>query len=137
MENEKNEEIKGVAIHDIVVLSKHQRTGENGEKLGYSFYQKDQIGVVTQVGEKKLVITLGDGEEEVYNVDEIEKEYYTTIGKGSEIEYEKNIKKNIDKLIKERDEKNVQIQDATEWLHEFKHSISFIGKMAQFIKNFK
>ena len=135
-ENEKNQEIKGIAIHDIVVLSKYQKTGDNGEKLGYSFYEKDNIGVVTQVNEDKLVLKLADGEEEVYNVKNEDKEYYYRIGKGSEVEYEKGIKQAIDKLIDQREKKNLEIIDMTQWLYDFKHSISFIGRMARFIKEF-
>lgn len=132
---EKNQEIVGVKLHDVVVFSKHQKTGDNGEKLGYSFYEKDQMGVVTQYGEKKIVAKAADGSDIVYCVDEVEKEYYTTIGIGSEFEYEKEIKKEIAKKIKSRDGINEEIKDITDWLYDFKHSISLIGRIAKFIKN--
>lgn len=136
MENEKNQSVDGVEIHDIIVLSKYQKTDEDGKKIGYSFYAKDSIGVVTYVNKDEIVIKLPNGEDEVYNVQEEDKDYYYQIGKGSEVEYEKQLKKAIDKLIDERDEKDIKISDLTEWLYEFKHSISFIGRMARFIKHF-
>ncbi len=137
MENEKNGTTTGVSVHDIVVLSKYQKTGENGEKKGYSFYTKDAFGLVMQVNEEKLVMKMPDGEEEVYNVQEEDEDYYYRIGKGSEIEYENGIKKAIDDHMKDIEKKQDEVKDLTEWLYDFKHSISFLGKVARFIKDFK
>ncbi len=137
MKNETNHSVEGIVIHDIVVLTKHQKTGENGEKKGYSWYEKDQIGVVTQIGEDKLVMTLADGSEETYAVDKTDDEYYFTIGRGSEVQYENEIKKNIDKLKEESLKKFQEVRDLEVWLSDFKNSISFLGRVARFIKAFK
>ncbi len=136
MENEKNGSTTGVHIHDIVVVSNYQKTNPDGTKAGYSFYEKDQVGLVVQVNEEKMVCKLPNGEDEVYTVNEEQKEYYKRIGKGSEVEYEREIKKTIEKLIKERQEKDDKIKELTTWLYDFKHTISFLGKMSRFIKEF-
>lgn len=134
--NETNQAITGVAIHDIVILSKYQKTSPSGKKLGYSFYEKDQIGVVVQVNEDKLVIKLADGDTETYNVQDEDKEYYYRIGKGSEVEYAAEIRKAILKQEEKVDKEIEKCEELEKWEKEFNHSISFIGRMARFVKEF-
>jgi len=139
MENtqEKNQGVEGVALHDIVILSKYQKTGEDGKKLGYSYYEKDHIGVVTQVNDDKLVILKADLEEEVYNVQEEEKDYYYRIGRGSEVQYEREIEKAVKKASEAYEQNYKKMQELTDWLSTFKFSISTLGQIERFIKNFK
>lgn len=139
MENtqEKNHGTEGIAVHDIVIISKYQKTGADGKKLGYSFYEKDSIGVVTQVNTDKLVILKADLEEEEYNVQKEDNEYYYHIGRGSEVQYEREIEKAIKKASEAYEQKYKEMQELTDWHSTFKFSISTLGQIARFIKNFK
>ncbi len=137
MENEKNQTTEGIQIHDIVTLNKVQRTGPAGKKLGYSFYAKGQIGLVTEVSESNMTILYADLAEENYMPGEIDKDYYYTIGKGSEVEYQKRIEEKIADLVKKRRETEAEIKKLMDWNHDFEFKISFIGKLARFIKGFK
>lgn len=81
MINETNQSTNNVHIHDIVILDKLQRTNDDGTKRGYSFYSKEEIGVVTKVGENKLVLIKGDGSELIYIPSDIDKDYYYRISR--------------------------------------------------------
>lgn len=134
--NEINQTTEGIQIHDIVVFNKVQRTGDDGKKLGYSFYAKGEIGLVTEVSAENMVLTYPDRSEENYVPAEINKEYYYTISKASEIEYQNKIEKKIATLVEEKNKKEEAIKELLQWRHDFEHSISFIGKLIRFARSF-
>lgn len=132
--NEKNQTLEGFQIHDVVVLNKAQRTGEDGKKLGYSFYAKGEIGIVTELSDENMVLMYPDQSEENYVPAEIDKEYYYTISKASEIEYQNRIDKKIATLVEEKNVREEKIKELLQWRYDFEHSISFIGKLGRFYK---
>lgn len=136
MNEEKNQSTDGFQIHDIVVLNKVQRTGEDGKKLGYSFYAKGEIGLITEISTENMVLIYPDRSDENYVPAEIDKDYYYTISKASEVEYQNKIEKKIATLVEERKKKDDEIKELLQWRHDFEHQISFMGKLARFVKTF-
>lgn len=137
MQNEQNQPIENIAIHDIIVINKHCRTGEDGNKKGYSFYEQGQIGIVTQVDQNRLVMKNPDMEEYVYDTNKVETDYYYTIGKGSEFQYMKEIDDTLGKELKKKAETEEYIKQIMTWRHDFEHTISFFGRLVRFMKSFK
>lgn len=137
MKNEQNQTLENINIHDVISVNKMQRTGEDGKKLGYGFYAKGELGVVTEISADLIRYIRPDLEEETYVPSEIDKDYYFSISKGSEIEYRKNIDKEGEKQQRIRDESQEKIMRLKEWKNDFESSISILGRMARFIKAFK
>ena len=137
MENEKNQTLEGLQLHEVIVLNRNQKTAEDGKKKGYSWKAEGEIGVITQLSKERMVITKPDLETEAYSPAEDDENYYYTIDRGSEIEFSKKIDEQGIKEQKVRDESQEKIMQLKKWKHDFEYSISFIGKMARFIKSFR
>lgn len=137
MQNEQNQVTEGVAIHDIVVIQRHQKSKPDGTKRGYTWGRNEEIGVVMQHSPQGIMIIKPDLEETEYKneVDESD-DYYYTVAKGSEIEYGKKIDEEGKKEQKKRDESQEKIMKLKQWKHDFEYSISTLGRMGRFIKAF-
>jgi len=133
---EKNQKTTGIRIHDIIVRTQVQKTDEEGNKLGYLWNNKGIIGVVTEVSEDKLVIKKADTNYLTHDVNDVEKEYYYTLSFGSEVEY----RNEIERLISQNNKKVVALNEETselnKWLIEFTQSISLLGKLSKFVRDF-
>lgn len=135
--NEQNQVTEGVAVHDVVVVNKHQKTKPDGEKRGYSWGRNEDMGVVIQHSAEGIVILKPDLEQESYtNAPDESADYYYTIAKGSELQYGKLIDEQGKKEQKVRDEAQEKIMKLKQWKHDFEYSISTLGRMGRFIKAF-
>jgi len=136
MIEEKNQSTEGFQVHETVVLQKIQRTGDDGKKLGYSFYAKGTIGLISEISAESMVIIYPDRSEEKYIPSDIDKDYYYVIARASEVEYQKAIDKELKTKTEQARKLVEKAEEIQEWSHEFKHSISLLGKLARFIKGF-
>lgn len=139
MENnnkEVNQTIEDIKIHEIIILSKKQKTGDDGEKLGYNFYQTETLGVVIRITKEKdvLEIKTADGEIIKYEPNDTEKEYYYQVSRGSEILFQEAIAKAIKSQEKMCDEHFDKLEELEEWEKEFKNSISLLTRIARYFK---
>lgn len=132
---EENQSISNIKVNTLVVINKFQKTGEDGKKLGYSWNTKDILGLVTSVSEKSFTMKLPDTTPYTYDVSD-DKDYYYRFSKGTEIEYEEQVKLAI--LDKQGDIERIQkdLDNILKWEDTFKHSFSFIGKLVAFAKEF-
>lgn len=137
MKTEQNQNLADINIKGIIVVDKIQRTGPDGKKLGYGFHVKDEMGVVIEISAEAVTYLTAKLDKETYMPSDIDKEYYFSISKGSEIEYIKKIDEEGEKQEKIRDTAQIEIFKLKKWRNDFEHSISFLGKMARFIKGFK
>lgn len=133
---EKSQSTSDLAIHDIITITSHQKTAENGKKKGYSWQAKDQVGLVVEVGPTRLKVKWPNGELEEYELDNEEDDYYYTFNRGSDVVYLDEIDKAISKEVRSKQEVEETIKKLMEWRHDFEHSFSFIGKLVRFIKGF-
>lgn len=131
---EKNQLPINIKVHDIVFIGQNQRTDEDGTLRGYSWGSKGDMGLVTEVSETYIVYKLPNGEYDKYDANVIDKDYFYTIGLASEVEYQTKIKENLERLFKEREEKDNQIKKAQEFLEVYTNEISLLGKLLRFLK---
>ena len=136
MQNEKDQSTEGIQIHDILVVTKNQKTKEDGSKRGYS-WGLIEMGVVVEVSPTSVVIKKANGETNAYDTKEDDGDYFYTYGKGSEIEYQNKIDAEIEKAVESRKDAEKKVKALMEWRHDFEFSVSVLGRMARFIKAFK
>lgn len=136
LKHEVNQTTEGVGLHDIVVLSKFQKTGEDGKKLGYSWGNTEAIGVVINVSQYSMTLKTVDGQTMDYDSTNEDLEYYYQIGKASEVEFLEGIRKAIMNQEKKVDIEIERHDELERWEKDFKNSVSLLGKMARIFKEF-
>ena len=136
MKDEKSKTDGFIQVHDIVVVRKHQRTKEDGTKRGYSWGKNTELGMVTEISDSHMAMTKPDGEDDRYDFNDTEDDYFYTISKGSEFEYQKAIDADIVKKVEVSKKADADLKTAMQWRHDFEHTISFFGKLGRFVKQF-